>query len=217
MRWPRRGPRCSRVVKTATGSSRPRRRPHRSGRRLWYRGAGERWGTAADRFDRAARAPGGHPPEPGAAAGELRVLARSLLTARGRAGRDAIGGVALAVGVGRAGGRDRRLAGHPRPRPPGRCSPPGRGGRHRAHSGTHLPHGRARHGSRAGGNGRARGRPQPRAGSGRSRRRQNSEPTMTPPTATFPPPPSTLRPAAPAGPGTASPPASQPTLWADRL
>ena len=32
-------------------------------------------------------------------AGELRVLARSLLTARGRAGRDAVGGVALAVAL----------------------------------------------------------------------------------------------------------------------
>ena len=32
-------------------------------------------------------------------AGELRVLARSLLTARGRAGRGAVGGVALAVAL----------------------------------------------------------------------------------------------------------------------
>ena len=60
---------------------------------------GERWGTAADRFDRAARAPGGHPLEPGPVAGDLRVLARRLLTARGRAGRDAVGGVALAVAL----------------------------------------------------------------------------------------------------------------------
>src|SRR6185436_10281511 len=62
-------------------------------------GWGARWGTAADRFDRAARAPGGRPPELGPAAGELRVLARQLLTARGRAGRGAVGGVALAVAV----------------------------------------------------------------------------------------------------------------------
>jgi hypothetical protein len=62
-------------------------------------GWGERWGTAADRFDRAARAPGGHPPELGPVAGQLRVLARTLLTAQGRAGRDAVGGVALAVAV----------------------------------------------------------------------------------------------------------------------
>jgi hypothetical protein len=46
-------------------------------------GSEERWGTAADRFDRAARAPGGHPSEPGPVAGQLRVVARSLLTARG--------------------------------------------------------------------------------------------------------------------------------------
>jgi hypothetical protein len=62
-------------------------------------GWGERWGTAADQFDRAARAPGGHPPELGPVAGQLRVLARSLLTARGRGGRGAVGGVALAVAL----------------------------------------------------------------------------------------------------------------------
>jgi hypothetical protein len=58
-------------------------------------GWGERWGTAADRFDRAARAPGGHPSEPGPVAGQLRLLARSLLTAQSRGGRGAVGGVAL--------------------------------------------------------------------------------------------------------------------------
>ncbi len=62
-------------------------------------GWGKRWGTAADRFDRAARVPGGQESELGPVAGELRVLARALLTARGRGGRDAVGGVALAVAV----------------------------------------------------------------------------------------------------------------------
>jgi hypothetical protein len=50
-------------------------------------GWGERWGTAADR---AARAAGGQPLEPGPVAGELRVLARRLLTARGSSGRGAV-------------------------------------------------------------------------------------------------------------------------------
>jgi hypothetical protein len=95
-------------------------------------GWGERWGTAADRFDRAARAPGGHVSELGPVAGELRVLARRLLGARGRAGRGAVGGVALAVAVAALVGRDRRLAGRARPRPPGRRCPPGQRGRHRA-------------------------------------------------------------------------------------
>ena len=99
-RWPRRGPRCALAVRTATGSVRPPPTcsppwPPIADAGGW----GERWGTAADRFDRAARAPGGHPPEPGPVAGELRVLARSLLTARGRAGRGAVGGVALAVAL----------------------------------------------------------------------------------------------------------------------
>jgi hypothetical protein len=62
-------------------------------------GWGEGWGTPADRFDRAARAPGGHSPELDPVAGKLRVLARRLLTARGRAGHDAVGGVALAVAL----------------------------------------------------------------------------------------------------------------------
>jgi hypothetical protein len=39
------------------------------------------------------------PPELGPVAGELRVLDRRLLTARGRAGRDAVGGVAFAVAL----------------------------------------------------------------------------------------------------------------------
>jgi hypothetical protein len=140
-------------------------------------GWGKRWRTAADRFDRAARAPGGHPLELGPVAGELRVLARGLLTARGRAGRGAVGGVALAVAVAAlvaelaawqaARGRDHQAAAarrtatdatelvldHPPAAPRGRAPVPG------------------------GGNGRARGRPPPRGGSGRSRRRQNSEPT----------------------------------------
>ncbi len=95
-------------------------------------GWGERWGTAADRFDRAARTPGGHPPEPGPVAGQLRLLARSLLTARGRAGRGRGRWGGVGGGAGRAGGRDRRLAGRPRPRPPGRRGPPQRYGRDRA-------------------------------------------------------------------------------------
>ena len=72
-------------------------------------------------------------------AGELRVLARSLLTARGRAGRDAVGGVALAVALAAlvaeiaawqaARGRDHQAAAarrtasgrhRARPRPPAR-------------------------------------------------------------------------------------------------
>ena len=175
-------------------------------------GRGERWGTPADRFDRAARAPGGHPPESGPVAGELRVLARSLLTARGRAGRDAVGGVALAVAVAAlvaeiaawqaARGRDQQAA----------------AARRSAADATELvldhppaaPSGRTRAG---GGNGRARGTPRPRAGSGRSRRRQNSEPTMTPPTGTPPQPTPTPTPT-PASSGSAS--GSQPPLWADR-
>jgi hypothetical protein len=60
---------------------------------------GEQWGTAADRFDRAARAPGGHPSDPGRVARELRLLARRLLTTRGRGARGAVGGVALAVAL----------------------------------------------------------------------------------------------------------------------
>ena len=183
------------------------------------RGWGERWGTAADRFDRAARAPGGHPPELGPVAGELRVLARSLLTARGRAGRGAVGGVALAVALAAlvaeiaawqaARGRDHQAA----------------AARRTATDATELvlDHppaarpGRAR--AAGGGNGRARGTPRPRGGSGRSRRRQNSEPTMTPPTGT--PPHRTSAPAgaaaAPSGSASSgSAPGSQPTLWADR-
>jgi hypothetical protein len=89
---------------------------------------GERWGTAADRFDRAARTPGGHPLQLGPVAGELRVLARRLLTARGAWTWGGVGG-----GAGRSGGRDRRLAGRARPRPPGCRGPPRRDGRHRAH------------------------------------------------------------------------------------
>ena len=176
-------------------------------------GWGERWGTAADRFDRAARAPGGHAPEPGPVAGELRVLARRLLTARGRAGRDAVGGVALAVALAAlvaeiaawqaARGRDHQAA----------------AARRTAADATELVlehppaarRGRAR--VAGGGNGRARGTPRPRAGSGRSRRRQNSEPTMTPPTGTSRTSPT---PAAPSAAAPASPPASQPTLWTDR-
>ena len=174
-------------------------------------GWGERWGTAADRFDRAARAPGGHPSEPGPVAGELRLLARSLLTARGRAGRGAVGGVALAVALAAlvaeiaawqaARGRDHQAA----------------AARRAATDATELvlehppaaPRGRSR--AAGGGNGRARGTPRPRGGSGRSGRRQNSEPTMTPPTGTLPRPSSASSP-----PSSGSAPAAQPMLWADR-
>ena len=178
-------------------------------------GWGERWGTAADRFDRAARAPGGHPPELGPVAGELRVLARSLLTARGRAGRGAVGGVALAVALAAlvaeiaawqaARGRDHQAA----------------AARRTATDATelvldHPPAARPGRARAGGGNGRARGTPRPRGGSGRSRRRQNSEPTMTPPTGT--PPQDLAARSAPPGPApsSGSAPGSQPTLWADR-
>jgi hypothetical protein len=177
-------------------------------------GWGERWGTAADRFDRAARAPSGHPSEPGPVAGELQVLARTLLAARGRAGRDAVGGVALAVALAAlvaeiaawqtVRGRDHQAAAarrtvtdatelvleHP---------PAGRSGRAR---------------SAGGGNGGARGTPRRRGGSGRSGRRENSEPTMTPPTRTRPRLSSASSP--PPGPAQSSSSTSQPTLWADR-
>ena len=183
-----------------------------AGRGSWQ-GWGERWGTAADRFDRAARAPGGHPPELGPVAGELRVLARSLLTARGRAGRGAVGGVALAVALAAlvaeiaawqaARGRDHQAAAARRTAD----------GRHRARP---RPPARRTAGPGAapgGGNGRARGTPRPRGGSGRSRRRQNSEPTMTPPTGTS----RIADPGGAVGRGARrSAPASQPTLWADR-
>ena len=176
-------------------------------------GWGERWGTAADRFDRAARAPGGHPLEPGPVAGELRVLARRLLTGRGRAGRDAVGGVALAVALAAlvaeiaawqtARGRDHQAAASRRTAMDAtelvlEQPPAARSGR------AQVP---------GGGNGRARGTPRPRGGSRRSRRRQNSEPTMTPPTGNSRTSPSPVVPSAAAP---ASPPASQPTLWADR-
>ena len=184
-------------------------------------GWGERWGTAADRFDRAARAPDGHALELGPVAGELRVLARSLLSARGRAGRGAVGGVALAVALAAlvaeiaawqvTRGRDHQAAAarrsvtdatelvleHPPAARRGRARPAGAG------------------------NGRAQGTPRPRGGSGRSRRRQNSEPAMTPPTGAPPTGTSPHRSTAPspAPPGSASSgsaPGSQPTLWADR-
>ena len=172
-------------------------------------GWGERWGTAADRFDRAARAPGERRSESGPVAGELRLLARGLLTARGRAGRGAVGGVALAVALAAlvaeiaawqaARGRDHQAAAAQRTATDAtelvlEHPPAARSGRAR------MP---------GGGNGRARGTPRPRAGSGRSRRRQNSEPTMTPPTGTPPQPTPT-----PASSGSAS--GSQRPLWADR-
>ena len=151
------------------GHRRPAHRPRRSGHGA---GWGERWGTAADRFDRAARAPGGHPPEPGPVAGELRVLARSLLTARGRAGRGAVGGVALAVALAAlvaeiaawqaARGRDHQAAAARRSR---RRTPPS------SSSTTRPPHGRAGRGRRVGGtaghgarHGRVEGRGGPAAG-----------------------------------------------------
>jgi hypothetical protein len=184
-------------------------------------GWGERWGTAADRFDRAARAPGGHVSELGPVAGELRVLARRLLGARGRAGRGAVGGVALAVAVAAlvaeiAAWQAARGRGHQA------------AAAHQASADAtelvldHPPaarRGRAQ--GRGGGNGRARGRPRPHGGSGRSRRRQNSEPTMPPPTGTPPTGTSAHRSSAPtpapSGSGSSgSAPGSQPPLWADR-
>ena len=174
-------------------------------------GWGERWGAAADRFDRAARVPGGQQLELGPVAGELRVLARRLLTARGRAERGAVGGVALAVALAAlvaeiaawqaARGREHQAAAAGRAatdatEPVLDHPPTARPGRTRA----------------GGGNGRARGRPRPRGGSGRSRRRQNSEPTMTPPTGTSPHRPTAPNPAPLSG----SAPGSQSTLWADR-
>jgi hypothetical protein len=128
---------------------------------------GERWGTAADRFDRAARVPGGHPSESGPVAGQLRLLARSLLKARGSSGSGAVGGVAVAVALAAlvaeiaawqaARGRDHQAVAagrtaadatelvleHPPPAPrSGRARMPG------------------------GGNGRAWGTPRPRGGQG---------------------------------------------------
>ena len=175
-------------------------------------GWGERWGTAADRFDRAARAPSGHPSDPGPVAGQIRLLAHGLLTARGRAGREAVGGVALAVALAAlvaeiaawqaARGRDHQAA----------------AARRTAADATELvlEHPLAARSGRArmpgGGNGRARGTPRPRGGSGRSRRRQNSEPTMTRQTGAPPRPTSAASPA----PSSSSAPAAQPMLWADR-
>ena len=148
-------------------------------------------------------------------AGELRVLARSLLTARGRAGRDAVGGVALAVALAAlvaeiaawqaARGRDHQAA----------------AARRTATDATelvldHPPAARSGRARAAGaGNGRARGTPRPRGGSGRSGRRQNSEPTMTPPTGT-PPGLAVAHGAEPGRGASGSASASQPTLWADR-
>jgi hypothetical protein len=110
-------------------------------------------------------------------AGELRVLARRLLTARGPAGRDAACGVALAVALAAlvaeiaawqaARGRDHQAG----------------AARRTAIDATELvlDHPAAARPSRARtasrGNGRARGTLRPRAGSGRSRRRQNASPT----------------------------------------
>lgn len=194
-------------------------------------GWGARWGTAADRFDRAARTPAGREPELGPAAGELRVLARALLTVRGRAGRGAVGGVALAVAVAAlvaeiaawqaARGRDHQAA----------------AARRTATDATELVldhppavrRGRGLAGSAA--NGRTPGRPRSGGGSGRSRRRQNSEPAMTPSIGTSPPgtpptgspppgtsprPTSTPRPAPSGSASAGSAAGSQPTLWADR-
>jgi hypothetical protein len=174
-------------------------------------GWGERWGAAADRFDRAARAPGGRPPELGPVAGELRVLARRLLTARGQAGRGAVGGVALAVALAAlvaeiAAWQATRCRDHQ-----------AAAARRTAVAATELvlehPPAARRDRTRArGGNGRARGTPQSRGGSRRSRRRQNSEPTMTPPTGTSP-----HRSSAPSPvPSSGSAPGAQPPLWADR-
>ena len=117
-------------------------------------------GTAADRFDRAARAartPGGHPPEPGPAAGQLRVLARSAVDrARpGRAERGRWGGAG--GGAGRAGGRDRRLAGRTRPRPSGRRGPADRHGRDRARPRAPIRTTVTADAAAVGGNGRGRG------------------------------------------------------------
>jgi hypothetical protein len=149
--------------------------------------------------------------EPGPVAGQLRLLARSLLTTRGRAGREAVGGAALAVALAAlvaeiaawqtVRGRDHQAA----------------AARHAVTDATELvlehppaaPRGRSR--AAGGGNGRARGTPRRRGRSGRSGRRQNSEPTMTPPTGTLPRPSSASSP-----PLSSSAPAAQPMLWADR-
>ena len=69
--------------------------------------AGRRWGRGGGNGGERRRTGSTAPParpmatlsELGPVAGELRVLARSLLSARGRAGRGAVGGVALAVAL----------------------------------------------------------------------------------------------------------------------
>ena len=95
-------------------------------------GWGERWGTAADRFDRAARSARRTPARAGSDGGAAAAAGPRPADRAGSswAGRGRWGGVG--GGAGRAGGRDRRLAGRPRPRPPGRRGPPQRYGRDRA-------------------------------------------------------------------------------------
>lgn len=63
------------------------------------RGHKRGWSDAADRYERASRAPGGRVPDVGPVGVELRVLARRLLAARGSRGKDAAGSVALAIAV----------------------------------------------------------------------------------------------------------------------
>jgi hypothetical protein len=63
------------------------------------RGHKRGWWDAAERYERASRAPGGRVPDVGPVGAELSLLARRLLTARGFRGKDAAGSVALAIAV----------------------------------------------------------------------------------------------------------------------
>lgn len=63
------------------------------------RGHKRGWSGAAERYERASRAPGGRIPDIGPIGAELRMLARRLLAARGFRGKDAAGSVALAIAV----------------------------------------------------------------------------------------------------------------------
>ncbi|MBW0088744.1 hypothetical protein I4I73_01405 [Pseudonocardia sp. KRD-184] len=63
------------------------------------RGHKQGWSDAAERYERASRAPGGRVPDVGPVGAELRMLARRLLAARGFRGKDTAGSVALAIAV----------------------------------------------------------------------------------------------------------------------
>ena len=63
------------------------------------RGHKQGWSDAAERYERASRAPGGRVPDVGPVGAELRSLARRLLAARGFRGKDAAGSVALVIAV----------------------------------------------------------------------------------------------------------------------